>query len=94
MLFGQLPQWTQLAVFSTLYLGIFGSLIGFTLYFYVTQQLAAGQVALITLVTPVTALLLGLWLNHENIASQIWLGTGCILIGLILHQRQGTPVLK
>ncbi|NOT16722.1 MAG: DMT family transporter [Sulfuriferula sp.] len=94
MLFGQVPQWTQLAVFSTLYLGIFGSVIGFTLYFYVTQQLAAGQVALITLVTPVTALLLGLWLNHENVPSQIWLGTACILIGLILHQRQGTPVLK
>ncbi|MEQ1667549.1 MAG: DMT family transporter [Sulfuriferula sp.] len=94
LLFGQIPPWSPRAAISTLYLGVFGSVIGFTLYFYVTQQLAAAQVALITLITPVTALLLGLWLNHETTHWQVWLGTGLILLGLTLHQRPSTAVLK
>ncbi len=94
LLFGQIPSWSPRAAISTLYLGVFGSVIGFTLYFYVTQQLAAAQVALITLITPVTALLLGLWLNHETTHWQVWLGTGLILLGLTLHQRPSTAVLK
>lgn len=92
--FGHVPYWSQRAAIATLYLGVFGSVIGFTLYFYVTQQLVAGQVALITMVTPVTSLLLGQWLNHEVAHWQVWLGTGLILLGLTLHQRPSTPVLK
>jgi drug/metabolite transporter (DMT)-like permease len=92
LLFGHIPLWTPLAAIATLYLGVFGSVLGFTLYFYVTQKLAAGQVALITMITPVTSLLLGQWLNHEAAHWQVWLGTSLILLGLTLHQRQ--PVLK
>lgn len=88
--FGHIPHWSNRAAIATVYLGVFGSVIGFTLYFYVTQQLAAAQVALITLITPVTALLLGLWLNHETSHWQVWLGTGLILLGLALHQRQAS----
>ena len=86
VLFGHLPQWSVRAGLSTLYLGIFGSVVGFTLYFYVTKHLQAGQVALITLITPVSALLLGQWLNGEQAGLDIWLGTALILLGLGVHQ--------
>lgn len=85
-LFGHLPEWSVRAGLSTLYLGIFGSMVGFTLYFYVTKYLQAGQVALITLITPVSALLLGQWLNGEQASLDIWLGTVLILVGLGVHQ--------
>lgn len=88
LLFGHIPAMRLQAAFSILYLGIFGSVVGFTLYFYVTKHLQAGQVALITLITPVSALLLGQWLNHEQANFDIWLGTACILLGLGLHQSQ------
>ena len=88
LLFGHMPAWTYKAALSTLYLGIFGSVVGFTLYFYITKHLQAGQVALITLITPVTALLLGQWLNQEQINLDIWLGTALILLGLGVHQWQ------
>lgn len=94
LLFGIIPQWSNQAAISTLYLGVFGSVLGFTLYFYVTQKLAAAQVALITMITPVTSLLLGQWLNHETAHWQVWLGTSLILLGLIVHQRQPVRVLK
>lgn len=68
------------------YLGVFGSVIGFALYYYVIKHLETSKVALITLVTPVIALLLGAWLNGEEIGLRLWLGTGLILLGLCLHQ--------
>ena len=88
LLFGHIPTFTTQNALSTLYLGIFGSVVGFTLYFYVTKHLQASQVALITLITPVSALLLGQWLNHEQVGFDIWLGTALILLGLGLHQWQ------
>ncbi len=86
ILFGHVPQWSVRAGLSTLYLGIFGSVVGFTLYFYVTKHLQAGQVALITLITPVSALLLGQALNGEHPGFDVWLGTALILLGLGTHQ--------
>ena len=45
--------------------------------------------ALVTLVTPVVALLLGATFNGEPVGPQVWLGTGLILAGLALHQWGG-----
>ncbi|MDP2027178.1 DMT family transporter [Sulfuriferula sp.] len=86
LLFGAVPVWSVRAGLSTLYLGLFGSVVGFTLYFYVTKHLQAGQVALITLITPVSALLLGQALNGEHPGLDVWLGTALILLGLGVHQ--------
>lgn len=71
---------------SIVYLGVFGSVVGFTLYYYVIQRLDAGRVALITLITPVTALLLGQTLNQESIPSRGWLGIALIGAGLVLYE--------
>ncbi len=71
---------------AIVYLGVFGSVIGFALYYYVIKHLETSKVALITLVTPVIALLLGHWLNGEEIGLRLWLGTGLILLGLSVHQ--------
>jgi drug/metabolite transporter (DMT)-like permease len=45
----------------------------------------AGRIALITLITPVMALLLGHGLNDEAVLPQVWLGTASIVLGLCLH---------
>lgn len=71
---------------AIVYLGVFGSVIGFALYYYVIKHLEASKVALITLVTPVIALLLGNLLNGETISLRLWLGTALILFGLTVHQ--------
>jgi drug/metabolite transporter (DMT)-like permease len=74
------------AALAIVYLGLFGSVVGFVLYYYMIKHMEAAQVALIPLITPVLALLLGHALNQEAVASSVWLGTGCILLGLTLHQ--------
>ena len=42
--------------------------------------------ALTPLITPVFALLLGSWLNHEVITDSVLAGAACILAGLLLFQ--------
>ncbi|MCP4995443.1 MAG: DMT family transporter [Gammaproteobacteria bacterium] len=74
------------AIYSILYLGIVGSVVGFSLYFYILRQVSATRVALITLITPVTALLLGNLFNGELIEMEVWLGTGLILTGLLCFE--------
>jgi drug/metabolite transporter (DMT)-like permease len=74
---------------AIVYLGLAGSVLGFALYYYVIKHLEAGKVALITLVTPGLALLLGVVLNGETIDARVWAGAGLIGLGLALHQRGG-----
>jgi len=84
---GTLPQHIDTrATWAIVYLGAFGSVLGFVLYFYVVQHMAAASAALITLITPVFSLLLGKTLNGEPLTTQLLLGTAAILGGLGLHQ--------
>ncbi len=88
----QLPTQSLLAI---IYLAILGSALGFPLYFYCLKQLHAQRVALITLITPVIALLLGSALNGEIISARIGYGTLCILLGLAFYEYgQYLPIRK
>ena len=71
---------------SIVYLAILGSAIGFPLYFYLLKHLSAERVALIALITPVTALLVGAALNDEIISTRVWLGTALIITGLAIYE--------
>lgn len=74
------------ALEAAVYLGVFGSVLGFALYYYMIKHMEAGGIALITLVTPVLSLLLGHGLNNEAVLPQVWLGTASIVLGLCLHR--------
>ena len=87
---GHFPAvWPERALAATVYLGVFGSVLGLALYYYMIKHMDAGHIALITLVTPVLALLLGHGLNNEAVLPQVWLGTTSIILGLGLHRWGG-----
>ena len=87
LLDGQLPQAIPTkAAWAIIYLGLFGSVMGFILFFYVLKHVQASKVGLIPLVTPVLALLLGASLNQEAIPHVVWSGTGLILFGMSVYQ--------
>ncbi|MHB0972920.1 MAG: DMT family transporter [Thiobacillus sp.] len=88
------PDTTQRAAAAIVYLGILGSVVGFTLYYYMIKHLDAGRIALITLVTPVSALLLGQTLNHERIPAIGWAGIALIGAGLLLYEWQALRQLR
>lgn len=73
---------------AIIYLGVFGSVLGFALYYYVIKHMETGKVALIALVIPAMAfLLLGSVLNGEAVTPQGWVGTA--LIGPVLTVHSG-----
>jgi len=88
------PDITPRAGMAIVYLGVFGSVVGFTLYYYVIKHLDAGRVALIMLVTPVSALLLGQTLNAEFIPARGWVGIALIGAGLLLYEWQALAGLR
>lgn len=78
-------QWQLRSIWATIYLGVFGSLIGFFAYFFVLQRLTASTVALITLVTPIIALTLGALLNDEVINSKLIFGALLVISGIAIY---------
>lgn len=86
----ELPERT---LWSILYLGVVGSVLGFALYFYILRRIEATRVALITLVAPVLALFLGHLLNGEAVRSETLVGTATILSGLVLFEY-GQPAVR
>lgn len=78
--------WSAKSLWSIVYLGVFGSLIGALAYFHVLQKLAASTVALTTLMTPSIAISLGAWLNDEAVDQQLVVGAVIILISLAVFQ--------
>ncbi len=74
------------SLISILYLGVIATTIGFVLYYYLLTHLAATKVALITLISPVLALMLGKAANQEPLTLKVALGSTLILTALFVHE--------
>jgi len=74
--------WPWQALAGTAFTALFGSLIGFTLYFYALDRLSPTTMSLLNLLTPVLAVLLGVAINGELFSPREWLGMALILAGL------------
>ncbi len=95
-LFGvHLPdEWPLVSLLGLGYLVVFGSLLGFMLYYLVLQHLPASRVTLITLIAPVLAVFWGFWLKDERLAASSVLGAALLLAGLALYQWHVWPDRK
>jgi drug/metabolite transporter (DMT)-like permease len=80
---------------AIIYLGLIATPLGFVLYYYLLTHLPATRVALITLVSPLLALMLGHIMNHEPLTMKVVTGTLFILSALIMHEFfDRLPALK
>ena len=77
------------AAVSIIYLGSVGSVLGAALFYYALRRVEASRMALLTVITPVTALFVGQLFNNETIDQNTIIGTSLILLGLILYQWAG-----
>lgn len=73
------------ALYATLYLAAIGSVVGFYAYFTALQHLSAVQVGMITLISPVFAVILGNALNSESMPPFTLFGSIIIGIGLATY---------
>lgn len=77
---------TQKTLYGILYLGLIGTGVGFTLYYFLLKHVTANRIALIALITPVSALALGNWLNNEPLVAEVWIGASMVCVGLLLYE--------
>lgn len=66
-----------------LYLAVLGSLLGFTLFYFVLQRLTPSAVSLITLMTPVLALFIGAVVADERLSLSLLMGAAMVLFALL-----------
>jgi drug/metabolite transporter (DMT)-like permease len=71
---------------SIVYLGAIATTVGFVLYYYLLIHQSATKVSLITLISPVMALLLGHAVNNEPLTVKVVTGTLLILGALLMHE--------
>ena len=74
---------------AIIYLATVSSLLGFFLFYYVLKRVEATRTSLITLITPICALMLGHFLNDEAITNEVITGCAMILSGLLLFEFEG-----
>ncbi|MBO1925158.1 DMT family transporter [Thiomicrorhabdus sp. 6S3-12] len=82
------PDLSHKEVAAIVYAALIGSVVGFLLFFYLLKNMDALKVALIPVITPVFAILLGHFLNAEPLGWDVAAGAALVLIGLLLFQKQ------
>lgn len=81
-------------LYSIIYLGAVATTIGFSLYYYILLHLSATSVAMLTLVSPVLALIIGHEINHEPVSFEVAAGATLILSALLIHSYFDRVFLK
>ncbi|ATU44839.1 EamA family transporter [Acinetobacter junii] len=71
-----------LALFYTV---IMASLIAMFCYFKLVQNLKPTTLSLTTVMTPLLAILIGAFLNNEQLSVQVFVGASIVLFGLLLY---------
>jgi len=83
-------NWTWQAVICVLYLTIFGTIAAFWLYYWLLSRIESTKAMMISLVTPLIAVVIGAIVLGETLPSQTGIGGLLIIasIGLIVFRRE------
>jgi drug/metabolite transporter (DMT)-like permease len=84
-------HWTWKAVGSLLYLTIFGTIAAFWLYYWLLSRIESTRAMMISLVTPLIAVVVGSLTIGETMPPQTFAGGILVIagIGLIVFRRKG-----
>lgn len=89
-------KWTAKAVLCVLYLSIFGTIAAFWLYYWLLSKIESTKAMMISLVTPLLAVIIGAVFIGETLPPQTLLGGLLIVgsVGLIVFKRRVVPPLR
>lgn len=85
---GEPITWSNTGIFSIVYLALAGTVVTFTIYFWLLRHCSANKLSLIAFITPCVALFLGQALGGEQITANTIGGTAMILTGVGLGIRR------
>lgn len=82
------------SVLATIYLFLFGSIVGFTAYLWLLRAASASRVATYAYVNPIVAVFLGWALASEPLTHRVFLAAGVIVAAVLLIIRHGGEELE
>jgi len=71
---------------SVVYLGVFGSIVAFTSYYWLLKRVSVLMMSLVAFITPILALVLGWVFYNESLTITHLLGSILVLAGLFISQ--------
>jgi O-acetylserine/cysteine efflux transporter len=85
-------HWTWRAIICVVYLSIFGTIAAFWLYYWLLSKIESTKAMMISLVTPLIAVIIGAVVLGERLPTQTFFGGILILasIGLIVFRKRKT----
>ena len=81
---GPAMVWTQVNILATIYLVIFGSVITFSLYFWLFSHLTLTQITYVAFFPPIIAIFVGWFFLNEQLSAIILFGAFLIILGVLL----------
>jgi drug/metabolite transporter (DMT)-like permease len=76
--------WSTETVGSILYLATVGSVVVFVAYYWLLKRMEAVYLSLISLITPIIAVVLGAIVLDEQLHPTVMLGAALVLVGLLV----------
>ena len=83
--------WDAISIGALLYLAILGSAVTFTLYYWLLSHLPVKQLALITYLIPVVAVMVGV-LRGEPLTLYVLSGAAVVILGVACAVHRPAPV--
>ncbi len=77
-------HWSMTAIWSILYLALFGSVIAFVTYYWLLKRTEAVYLSLTTFINPIVATLLGAVVLEESLGVPVLMGAGLVLAGILV----------
>lgn len=89
-----IENWTELefspsTILAILYLAVLGSIVAFTIYFYILKHISVLLLSMTSFITPVLALTAGAFFLGERFPSGTLLGAALILSGILVMNLLG-----
>ncbi|MFC1565944.1 DMT family transporter [Candidatus Neomarinimicrobiota bacterium] len=81
---GQAMIWTKTNLFATAYLIVFGSVITFSLYYWLFAYLSLSQITYVAFFPPILAIIIGWIFLGEQLSFLILFGASLIIFGALL----------
>lgn len=71
------------AISSIIYLAFFGTIVTFSIYYWLLKRINVVLLALTTFITPIIAVILGFIVLGEKLSLQAFIGSGFVLVGIL-----------
>ena len=77
-------HWTARGIGATLYLAVFGGIIGYSAYVIAISRLPVAVASIYSFINPLVAVLLGVWIYGEQFSAREGVAMGIIFAGVAL----------